>query len=327
MGPKDEFPFSLAELNAFLAICDESSISGAARRLGVTQPAVSIALSELEQRLGTQLVDRSVRPVALTPAGVLLRQRASGLLSEARQIAPMLREVERGRLPLLRIGVIDSLARSLAGPLSRLAAEMADEVALHAGLTASHAGNLLTRKLDMMIGLDDLADVSDLERWPVLTEPYVLALSPELDPPASLDELRALSRRAQFVRYSARSSTGLDIDRHLRRLNLGFERRLEFDTPYGVLTPLSTGGSFAITTPLCLVESGVRPGEIVVSRLPGPELARRVTLVAHSASHRHAPRALAEASRAALAEAALGLDDLSPGLSGLVRMASGHEPA
>lgn len=322
MGPKDDFPFSFAELNAFLAVCDASSISAAARRLGVSQPAVSIALNELEQRLGAQLVDRSVRPVALTPAGVLLRQRASGLLSEARLIAPMLRDVERGRLPLLRIGVIDSLGRSLAGPLSRVAAGIADEVALYSGLTASHAGALLTRKLDVMIGLDDLADVADLERWPILAEPYVLALSPGLEPPETLEALRALGRDNQFVRYSARSSTGVDIDRHLRRLNLAFPRRLEFDTPHGVVSSLVAGGSFAITTPLCLIESGVRPGEIVTAPLPGPALKRGVTLVAYAGSHRFAPRALAAAARAEIRRVADELDGLSPGLSRLVEVAA-----
>lgn len=321
---KDEYPFSISELAIFLAICDEGSISAAARRLGITQPAVSIALTELEGRLGVPLVDRSVRPLMLRPAGALLRQRASALLSEARQIAPMMREVERGRLPLLRIGVIDSLARSLSWPLAAVAGGMADEVVIHAGLTASHAGELLTRKLDVMIGLDDLADVPDLERSPILTEPYLLALSPGLEPPATLDGLRALAASNPFVRYSARSSTGVDIDRHLRRLGLNFPRRLEFDTPYGVMAPLSRGRSFAITTPICLIESAIGPGEIVCAPLPGPALTRTVTLVAHPDHRNRAPRLIAEAVRDELRTAVIGrLDAFCPGLAASVRVGDG----
>lgn len=316
----DEFPFSLSELGVFLAICEAGSITGAARRLGVSQPAVSIALAELEQRLGVQLVDRAVRPLVLRPAGALMRQRASALMSEARQIAPMMREVGRGRLPLLRIGIIDSLARALSGPLAAEAAAIADEVAMFAGLTASHASGLLTRNLDIMIGLDDLADVEGLERLPILTEPYVLALSPGLAPPTTLAELKALALSNPFVRYSARSSTGADIDRHLCRLGLDPARRLEFDTPHGVIAPLAAGASFAITTPVCLAESGVKPGEIVCAPLPGPQLTRRVTLVARA--DLQASRILAKRARTALRGAALaGLDALSPGLSGLVQVA------
>lgn len=315
-GPRDEFPFSFAELNAFLAVCDEGTISAAARRLGVTQPAVSIALGELEARLGTRLVDRAVRPPVLTPAGALLRQRASALLSEARLIAPEMREIDRGRLPLLRIGVIDSLARSLTDVLVRTASEMADEVAIQAGLTAGHASNLLTRKLDVMFGLDDLADVPDLERWPILTEPYVLALSPGLAPPATLDDLRALAAENEFVRYSARSSTGVDIDRHLRRLGLNFPRRLEFDTPYGVLIPLASGRSFAITTPICLIESGVAPDAVVCVPLPGPRLTRSITLVGHPDRRRRAPKILAEAARRELrASVTARLSRIAPALA------------
>lgn len=324
MGQTDDFPFSITELATFLAVCDEGSITGAARRLGVSQPAVSIALTELETRLGAQLVDRSVRPLQLKPAGVVLRQRASALLSEARQIAPMLREISRGRLPLLRIGLIDSLSRALSAPLAAEASKIADEVAIFAGLTASHASALLTRNLDIMIGLDDLADVADLERWPILSEPYVLALSPGLAPPSTLADLKALAETNQFVRYSARSSTGMDIDRHLRRLGLDFPRRLEFDTPNGVIAPMATGGCFAITTPICLIESGLGADEIVVAALPGPKLARRVTLVARKDQHRSAPRRIAEAVRAALREGtAARIEELAPAFAASVRIEDG----
>lgn len=317
---KDEFPFSIGELNAFLAICDEGSISAAARRLGVSQPAVSIALNELEQRLGAQLVDRSVRPLALKPAGALLRQSASALLAEARLIAPMMRDVERGKLPLLRIGMIDSLARVLSGPVAAAAALLAEQVVVQAGLTSGHAGNLITRKLDIMLGLDDLADIADLERWPILTEPYVLALSPGVAPPQTLDELRDLSGANQFVRYSARSSTGVEIDRHLRRVGLNFPRKLEFDTPGGVIAPLGVGGSFAITTPICLIESGAGPQDVVCAPLPGPAFTRSVTLVAHPDRRRGSPRAIAEAVKAELREAVpTRLKALSPGLADMVR--------
>ena len=322
--PRDDYPFSINELAIFLAICDEGSISAAARRLGISQPAVSMALGELEGRLGAQFVDRSVRPLALTSAGALLRQRASSLLSEARQIAPMMREVERGRLPLLRIGVIDSLARSLSWALAEAAGGMADEVAIHAGLTASHAGALLTRRLDVMIGLDDLADVPGLERSTILTEPYVLALSADLTAPTTLDDLRTLAAGAAFVRYSARSSTGVDIDRHLRRLGLNFPRKLEFDTPYGVVAPLSRGRSFAITTPICLLESAVPLDAFAWAPLPGPALTRTVTLVAHPDHRNRAPRLLAEAAREEVRAGVLRkIDALSPGLSASVRVGDG----
>jgi len=84
----DGLPFDLRSLQIFLAVCDTGSITDAARQLNLSQPAVSQAISDIEARSGAQLFDRAVRPIGLTRAGGLLRQRGSSLLAEARQIAP-----------------------------------------------------------------------------------------------------------------------------------------------------------------------------------------------------------------------------------------------
>lgn len=47
------------QLAALVAVVDRSSFSQAAEQLGVTQPAVSLAIRSLEKRLGCQLIDRS----------------------------------------------------------------------------------------------------------------------------------------------------------------------------------------------------------------------------------------------------------------------------
>ena len=73
----------------------------------------ALLINDLEQRTKTNLFDRDVRPLGLTLSGVVLRQRASALLADARQIGPLLQEVRRGRLPLIRVGLIDSFSRLL----------------------------------------------------------------------------------------------------------------------------------------------------------------------------------------------------------------------
>src|SRR5271165_6086588 len=93
----DPLPFELRSLEVFLSVCECGAMSGAARVLGITQSAVSQTITELEQRVDTSLFDRNVRPLGLTVSGVLLRQRASALLAEARQIAPLLRDVRRSK--------------------------------------------------------------------------------------------------------------------------------------------------------------------------------------------------------------------------------------
>ena len=69
------------QLAAFCAVVERKSFSQAAERLGVTQPAVSLQIRSLEQRLGRQLLDRSGRRVEPTEAGRLLYASAQRLLA------------------------------------------------------------------------------------------------------------------------------------------------------------------------------------------------------------------------------------------------------
>ena len=103
---QDALPFDLRHLEIFLQVCDSGTMVAAARVLGLTQPAVSQAVSELEARAGVALLDRAVRPLALTAAGLVLRPHAAALLAEARQIGPLLRRAEAADLPLLRAGAV-----------------------------------------------------------------------------------------------------------------------------------------------------------------------------------------------------------------------------
>jgi DNA-binding transcriptional LysR family regulator len=69
------------QLAAFCAVVERKSFSQAAERLGVTQPAVSLQIRSLEQRLGRQLLDRSGRRVEPTEAGRRLYASAQRVLA------------------------------------------------------------------------------------------------------------------------------------------------------------------------------------------------------------------------------------------------------
>ncbi|MFK8253146.1 LysR family transcriptional regulator [Ancylobacter terrae] len=296
----DTLPFDLRGLEIFLAVCDAGTMALAARRLGLTQPAISQAVAELERRTGVALFDRRARPMVLTTAGGALRQRASALLSEARQIVPLLRETESSRLPLLRVGLVDSLSRVLMGPLAGRLGETAEQVSILSGLTAAHASALLTRQIDLLVGADALEELEGLERWSLVAEPYVLLMPADRPAPTRPQDLAALARELSFVRFSARSRTGMEIDRHLRRIRLDIGRRLEFDTPFGVAAALAGGGAFAITTPLCIVESALPLEGLACRPLPGPGFRRQLTLIARRNELGRLPREIAAFCRSEL---------------------------
>jgi DNA-binding transcriptional LysR family regulator len=287
-------PFDLRSLEIFLGVCETGGMAAAARRLGMTQPAVSQAIADIEARSGVPLFDRKVRPLGLTPAGVVLRQRASTLLADALQIPPMLRETRKGRFPLVRVGLVDSLSRTLGTDLAAFLSTRADQVSLLSGLTMLHASAFFTRRLDIFVGVDELIEIEGLERWPILDEPYIVLWPKKLGDLTERVDLGRLASRAPFIRFSARSKTGAEIDQHLRRLRLDVPRRQEFDTPYGVTATVAAGLGWAITTPLCLLEAAVPLDDIRIAPLPGPTLRRSLTLVARGFELGSLPRQIAD---------------------------------
>src|SRR6201997_1936065 len=86
------------QLVAFCAVVEHHSFSHAADQLGVTQPAVSLQIRSLEQRLRQQLPDRSGRRVEPTEAGLRLYRGAQRLLALEQQLLTELGEEAQGEL-------------------------------------------------------------------------------------------------------------------------------------------------------------------------------------------------------------------------------------
>ncbi|HSC74426.1 MAG TPA: selenium metabolism-associated LysR family transcriptional regulator [Gaiellaceae bacterium] len=84
------------QLAAFCAVVERRSFSQAAERLGVTQPAVSLQIRSLEQRLGRQLLDRSGRRVEPTEAGLRLYASAQRVLQAEEQLLEELDSDDEG---------------------------------------------------------------------------------------------------------------------------------------------------------------------------------------------------------------------------------------
>ena len=119
----------LSVMSAFLAVADERSFTKAAKRLGVTQSALSHAIRGLEEQVGVRLLARTTRSVAPTEAGeqllAELRPALTGIRGALERIGG-LRDTPRGRLRLL---VPRLAAMTVIGPkLSQFARNYPDVV-------------------------------------------------------------------------------------------------------------------------------------------------------------------------------------------------------
>ncbi|MBB5501371.1 LysR substrate-binding domain-containing protein [Paraburkholderia sp. MM5384-R2] len=112
-----------ADLGFFSTLAAGGSLSAAARELGLTAAAVSKRLTQMEQRAGVALVNRTTRRMMLTPEGELYLERARRILDEIDELAELLGSAKKTPKGLLRVNATLGFGRSHVGPaISRFVA-------------------------------------------------------------------------------------------------------------------------------------------------------------------------------------------------------------
>lgn len=101
-------PFTFDQLHVFTLVLETGSFSAAVQHLGVSQPAVSAQVRELERKMGVRLIERVGRSVAPTAAGMTLAGHARNLLEAVTRAAEAVAHHTEG--------VHDTIRRALARP-------------------------------------------------------------------------------------------------------------------------------------------------------------------------------------------------------------------
>ncbi len=106
-----------ADLGFFSVLAGAGSLSAAARELGITTPAVSKHLAQMEARLGVSLVTRTTRRMSMTPEGELYLENARRILSEIDGMQELLGVSKGTPKGLLRVNATLGFGRSHVAPL------------------------------------------------------------------------------------------------------------------------------------------------------------------------------------------------------------------
>lgn len=220
---------TLKQLTYFIALAEARNFGRAAAKVNVTQPALSVQIRELEERLGTTLMERQPRDIVLTPTGHDVLRHAKRVLAEMRdlQAAARLRDKLSGRVTL---GVIPTVAPYLlpvALPMLR-----GQNVNLDLRVRESRTERLIE---ELKNGILDAAvvalpsDVPGLVEHPLFRDRFLLAGSlaqisklaaaPETLRPTTIDpdrlllleEGHCLSDQALEVCAMERSATRVDL--------------------------------------------------------------------------------------------------------------------
>jgi LysR family transcriptional regulator, pca operon transcriptional activator len=291
-------------LRAVDAVATHGSLLKASAALGISQPALTKGLHELEELLQLRLFDRHPRGMRLTAAGVVFVRSARRMLAELRRLDEELDElsgpggtIALGALPVAAAGV-------LPGALARLKATRPDiKVRLRQGRTEELLPLLASGELDLIVGrLYQPAVPDGFAREPLWTEPIsVLAraghpvFSCEW---TSVEELR----RYDLVLPTVTQRVGQEIEHLLSLLGLEPTTSLR-STSYGFIREMLLATDLISVMPRLMMAGDLLRGTLRVVPLPIPAPDRPAGLILpRDRALPQAGRAFVECLRAHVAE-------------------------
>ena len=283
------------QLAAFCAVVERQSFSQAARRLGVTQPAVSLQVRSLEKRLGRKLLDRSGRRVEPTEAGLVLYRGAQRLLALEEQIVEQVAAGDGDELHgRLEIGASTGPGGSVLPLL--LCEFQREHPGVHVTLSISDTQSVVERVAEREI---ELGVVGAARRHrsvvfePLFRDEVVLACPPGhplAGRTVSLDELHG----EELIVMQEGAGVRQVIEDELRRAGTrlrDLDVRLELGLQESVKSAVVAGYGVSFIS-RSAVEAELAVGTVAAARVEGLEPAREISLV------RASGRALSRTSEA-----------------------------
>lgn len=266
---------TVRHLRIFQAVCQKESITAAAEQLNMTQPAVSIAVRELESYYRTRLFDRIGRRIRLTESGTLLRQYADSILEQFDEAAVVLRDQSRSRRCRLAVNVTvgETMLSAILAALRQAIPELQPEI------TVNHApviGQKLTAgEVDLAV-TDGLAPLPELAFVPFSAEEMLAVCAPDFPVPDS-PTLEALSALPLLLR-EAKSGNREAVDSTARTKGIVLRPILESASDLCLLQAAENGLGIALL-PKKLVQQELDTGRLRAVPLTDAVFRREYSLV------------------------------------------------
>jgi DNA-binding transcriptional LysR family regulator len=270
------------QLAAFVAVVEKKSFSQAAERLGVSQPAISLQIRSLEERLGRRLLDRSGRRVEPTEAGLVLYKRAQRMLQLEQQLEQELAQEATGELHgTLAIG-------ASTGPGGRLVPLLLCEFQrshpnLSVALSISDTDRVIEQVADRELELGVVGALRrhrGLDFEPLVRDEIVLAVSPD-HPFAGKQMPPEQLPREQYIAMQEGAGVRHVIEEELRAAGLrmrDFEPKLELGLQESVKSAVAAGYGVTFISRTA-IEGELATGTLGAASVRGLEPARQIYVV------------------------------------------------
>jgi DNA-binding transcriptional LysR family regulator len=164
----------IEDIEYVIAVAEAGAIGRAAQQLGISQPALSKALSRIEADLKTRLFERGARGVKLSMEGAVFIQHAQRAVMHASDARNALRDLRQGASGLVRLGVGTGVPSELVTDACADAVRQGQvRFVVSAGMTDSLLAELRAGELDVIVSGIPQPDDDELRWTPLWPDPMV----------------------------------------------------------------------------------------------------------------------------------------------------------
>ena len=153
---------TINQLRAFVAVCDQGSFSGAARKLGRAQSAISHAIKALESAFDVELFERNTRKAQLTAAGRSLLPDARAVISRTEEMKNRAGAIAKAGVPEVSVAVDAYFPRAHLIDCLRTLQEAFPTAAINLRITTMQGGEnlVLERVCALAVTIENVPEVS-----------------------------------------------------------------------------------------------------------------------------------------------------------------------
>jgi DNA-binding transcriptional LysR family regulator len=288
---------TLRGIEVFEALAQSGSVAKAAGVTGLSQPAVSQQMRNLETALGAELIDHSRRPMRLTPAGHLFLRRTGIALSELRQAQSDVTVMDLAHLEELNLGIIDDFDDELTPRLATILAESLTRCRFRLMATGSLelSRAIEEKSLHMAICAQPETPLHGVVEHPLVRDPFFIVA-----PAGSRDSVQNLLKgdsALPFMNYAKDLLIAHQIKTLLCMSGTPPAARFEISSHLALMAMVARGIGWSITTPLGYMRATRFHEGMRALPLPQPDAARQISLYAGTDWSGPVPRDIARTMR------------------------------
>lgn len=266
----------IRQLELFMRVCEFGSISRAAERLNIAQPALGLQIRQLEHAFGAKLIVRHSRGVTATAAGERVLTMAGDVMARIAQTRAEVRNGASTGQRTVTVGLSPSMAAMLSSRILAAGAEALPGVTLHLVEELSHV--LLewaeAGRLDLALAYNVLGSPR-LHRTALLREElFMMTRSPAPDGPVPLTEVLA----AKLALTGGADSVRRTVEDGAASLGLPLHISFELQSMTAIKQVVAAGLAATIL-PWGAARREIEAGELVARPVTGPALSRTLYLL------------------------------------------------